>query len=81
MDGISIMSDSNEKNNGDASADPAHPASENDSCDDCLTERVADDISRCQMKRPWCNYAFSFGFSAFCTHLRHKEFRKNKKGQ
>jgi hypothetical protein len=40
MDGISIMSDSNEKNNGDASADPAHPASEDDSCDDCLTERL-----------------------------------------
>ncbi|HXE96223.1 MAG TPA: hypothetical protein VN642_07450 [Dongiaceae bacterium] len=75
------MSDSNEKNIGDASADPVNPATEDDSCDGCRTERVADDVSKCLMKRPWCNYAFLFGLSAYCTHLRHKEFRKKNKGQ
>ena len=81
MDGRSIMSDSNGKNNGDACADPAVSVAEDDNCADCRTEEVADEVSKCLMKRPWCKYVFSFGIYAYCNHLLHKEFRKNRKGQ
>ncbi len=65
------------ENNGDAPMNPVSSGMEEEPCEsDCRTRGLTADVSECSLHRPRCKYAYSFGYAFFCTHPRHREFRK-----